>query len=161
MNMKFKIVALLVFALVVSCAKNPFTGKSTLALVPNSEILPSAFQQYNQFLSENKVVTGTKDAKRVETIGTKIKVAAERWLNANGYASYLEGYAWEYKLVESKEVNAWCMPGGKIVFYTGIMPICKDDAGRLLCRGWPAVEKAKKTCRTGSNRDLCPSINAI
>jgi hypothetical protein len=68
MNLKIKIVGLIAFALVVSCAKNPFTGKSTLALVPNSEILPSAFQQYNQFLSENKVITGTNDAKRVETV---------------------------------------------------------------------------------------------
>ena len=128
MKLKIKILAVLSIILVMSCAKNPFTGKSTLALVSNSEILPSAFQQYNQFLSENKVVTGTTDAKRVENVGMKIKTAAERWLNANGHSNYLEGYAWEYKLVESKEVNAWCMPGGKIVFYTGIMPICKDDA---------------------------------
>ncbi len=135
MNNRTKIIALAFLVLVISCAKNPFTGKSTLALVPNSEILPSAFQQYNQFLSENKVITGTNDAKRVETVGSKIKVAAERWLNANGYANYLDGYAWEYKLVDSKEVNAWCMPGGKIVFYTGIMPICKDDAGMATVMG--------------------------
>ena len=114
---------------VISCATNPFTGKNTWALVPNSEILPSAFQQYNQFLSENKVINDTPDAKKVATVGTKIKVAAERWLNANANAGYLDGYAWEYKLVDSKEVNAWCMPGGKIVFYTGILPVCKDDAG--------------------------------
>lgn len=116
-------------ALVISCATNPFTQKSTLALVPDSEIFPSAFQQYGQFLSENKVISGTKDAKRVETVANKIKVAAERWLNANGHGTYLANYKWEYKLVESKEVNAWCMPGGKIVVYTGILPICKDDAG--------------------------------
>ncbi len=115
--------------LIMACATNPFTGKSTLALVGNSEIFPSAFQQYNQFLSESKVVTGTADAKKIETIGTKIKVAAEKWLGANGHSSYLDGYQWEYKLVESKDVNAWCMPGGKIVFYTGILPICKTDAG--------------------------------
>ena len=121
--------ALGLFALVYSCATNPFTGKSTLALVPNSEILPSAFQQYSTFLSENKVLAGTKDAVKVENIGTKIKVAAERWLTANGQASYLADYRWEYKLVESKEVNAWCMPGGKIVVYSGILPITKDDAG--------------------------------
>jgi len=135
MKLKIKILAVLSIILVMSCAKNPFTGKSTLALVSNSEILPSAFQQYNQFLSENKVVTGTTDAKRVENVGMKIKTAAERWLNANGHSNYLEGYAWEYKLVESKEVNAWCMPGGKIVFYTGIMPICKDDAGMAAVMG--------------------------
>lgn len=129
MNFKFKFIAFAILILVVSCAKNPFTGKSTMALVPNSQIFPSAFQQYNQFLSENKVITGTTDAKRIETIGMKIKTASERWLTANNQADYLKDYAWEYKLVDSKEVNAWCMPGGKIVFYTGILPICKDDAG--------------------------------
>ena len=118
-----------ILALVFSCAKNPFTGKNTMALVPNSEILPSAFQQYGAFLKENKVVSGTTDAKRVESIGIKIKTAAEKWLNANGYQGYLKDYQWEYKLVESKEVNAWCMPGGKIVVYSGILPITKDDEG--------------------------------
>ncbi|NHM01385.1 M48 family metallopeptidase [Flavobacterium difficile] len=120
---------LVIGILVVSCAKNPFTGKSTMAFVPNSQIFPSAFQQYGQFLAENKVLKGTADAKRIESIGLKIKVASERYLNAVGHADYLKDYAWEYNLVDSKEVNAWCMPGGKIVFYTGILPICKDDAG--------------------------------
>ena len=129
MNFKFKFIAFAILVLVVSCAKNPFTGKSTMALVPNSQIFPSAFQQYNQFLSENKVIKGTADAKRIETIGFKIKTASERWLTAHNQADYLKDYAWEYNLVDSKEVNAWCMPGGKIVFYTGILPICKDDAG--------------------------------
>jgi predicted Zn-dependent protease len=129
MNKKIIFIGLGVCALVFACAKNPFTGKSTLALVSNSEILPSAFQQYNQFLTENKVITGTNEARKVETIGTKIKVAAEKWLNANGQSGYLNDYQWEYKLVESKEVNAWCMPGGKIVVYSGILPITKDDAG--------------------------------
>lgn len=129
MNKKVIILGLAVSALIIACATNPFTGKKTMALVGNNEIFPSAFQQYSQFLSENKVITGTADAKKIETIGTKIKVAAERWLTANGHADYLDGYQWEYKLVESKDVNAWCMPGGKIVFYTGILPICKTDAG--------------------------------
>jgi predicted Zn-dependent protease len=119
----------LAILLVFSCAKNPFTGKNTLALVPNSEILPSAFAQYGTFLKENKVISGTADANRVLSVGTKIKNAAEKWLNANGYQGYLKDYKWEYTLVESKEVNAWCMPGGKIVVYSGILPITKDDAG--------------------------------
>ncbi len=129
MNKKKLLIGLGISLLIIACAKNPFTGKNTLALVSNSEILPSAFQQYNQFLSENKVISNTSDAKKVEMIGTKIKVAAEKWLNANGQAGYLNDYRWEYKLVENKEVNAWCMPGGKIVVYSGILPITKDDAG--------------------------------
>ena len=93
---------LFIIALVASCAKNPFTGKNTLALVPNSEILPSAFAQYGTFLKENKVIVGTSDAKSVENVGVKIKNAAEKWLNANGNQGYLKDYQWEYKLVESK-----------------------------------------------------------
>ena len=118
-----------IITVIISCATNPFTGQKTMALVPDSEIFPSAFAQYGQFLSENKVITGTKDAIRVENVGTKIKVASERWLNANGHQGYLDNYKWDYKLVESKDVNAWCMPGGKIVVYSGILPIAKDDAG--------------------------------
>jgi len=115
--------------LIFSCAQNPFTGKKSLNFVSNSQLFPSSFQQYDAFLKENKVITGTQDAQRVENVGVKIKSAAERWLKANGYSEYLNGYQWEYKLVESKEVNAWCMPGGKIVVYSGILPITKDDAG--------------------------------
>ena len=120
---------ILTAALVLSCSTNPFTGKNTLALVPNSEILPSAFAQYGTFLKENKVISGTTDAYRVTNVGTKIKNAAEKWLNANGYQGYLKDYQWEYHLVDNKEVNAWCMPGGKIVVYSGLLPIAKDDAG--------------------------------
>lgn len=129
MKNKSLIFGLGMLGLIFACSKNPFTGKSTMALVPNSQIFPMSFQQYNQFLTENKVIKNTTEAKKIETVGTKIKVAAERWLTANGHADYLTGYNWEYNLVESKDVNAWCMPGGKIVFYTGILPICKDDAG--------------------------------
>lgn len=128
MKLSYKI-GLLLVVLAMSCAKNPFTGKKTMAFVSNNQLFPSAFQQYSQFLAENKVIKGTADAKRIETVGMKIKVAAEKYLAANGYPTYLNEYKWEYNLVESKELNAWCMPGGKIVFYTGILPICKDDAG--------------------------------
>ena len=126
---------LLIVLLAIACATNPVTGKKTWALVSNSEIFASSFSQYGEFLKTNKVITGTTDAKRVETVGMKIKAAAEKLLKAKGTAGQLEGYAWEYKLVDSKEVNAWCMPGGKIVFYSGILPICKDEAGMATVMG--------------------------
>jgi len=124
-----------ILALIISCATNPFTGKKTLNFVSNSELFPSSFQQYGTFIKENKVITGTADAKRVESVGVKIKAAAERWLTANGQAAYLKDYQWEYRLIDSKEVNAWCMPGGKIVVYSGILPITKDEAGLATVMG--------------------------
>lgn len=127
------LVAFIVF--LIGCATNPLTGKKTLNFVSNSEIFPSAFQQYSQFLNENKVVNGTADAKRVESVGIKIKNAAEKYLNSLGQTGYLNDYRWEYKLVEDKAVNAWCMPGGKIVVYTGILPITKDEAGLATVMG--------------------------
>lgn len=129
--MKFRNAFILfgILALIFSCAENPFTGKKTMALVPNSQLFPTAFAQYDQFLTENKVVKGTKDAEMVTRVGQRIAVAAERWLNANGHQGYLKDYKWEYNLVDDKTVNAWCMPGGKIVFYTGILPIAKGETG--------------------------------
>ena len=123
------IIAIGVAILIVACATNPFTGKKTMALVPNSQLFPTSFAQYNQFLNENKVVTGTKDAQMISRVGQRIAVAAERWLNANGHHDYLKDYKWEYNLVNDETVNAWCMPGGKIVFYTGILPIAANETG--------------------------------
>ncbi|MFV7235535.1 MULTISPECIES: M48 family metallopeptidase [Flavobacterium] len=115
--------------LLYSCATNPLTGKKSLNFVSNSELFPSSFQQYGTFLKENKVIVGTADARRVEAVGMRIKAAAEKYLTYLGQSQYLNDYRWEYKLIDSKEVNAWCMPGGKIVVYSGILPITKDDAG--------------------------------
>ncbi|GAB5564014.1 MAG: M48 family metallopeptidase [Winogradskyella sp.] len=100
-----------------------------MAFVSNKQLFPMAFAQYNQVLSENNVVTGTSDADMITRVGQRIAVAAERWLNANGQQGYLEDYKWEYKLIESEQVNAWCMPGGKIAFYTGILPIAQNETG--------------------------------
>lgn len=150
-----------IFLLMVGCATNPFTGKSTLALVPDSQIFPTAFQQYNQFLSENKVITGTKDAQRVENIANKIRVAAERWLTANDKSTYLKDYKWEYKLVDSKEVNAWCMPGGKIVVYTGILPIAKDDAGLAAVLGHEVAHALANHGQQRMSAGLLQQVGAV
>ena len=126
---KYFLVGIGVIILVCSCATNPITGKKNLNFVSNSELFSASFQQYGTFLKENKVISGTADAKRVETVGLRIKAAAEKYLIYLGQSQYLKDYRWEYKLVDNKEVNAWCMPGGKIVVYSGILPITKDDAG--------------------------------
>ncbi|GLB51642.1 peptidase M48 [Neptunitalea chrysea] len=120
---------------VLSCKTNPFTGSSTLNFYPNSKIFPTSFDQYNTFLSDNKVEKGTSDAQMITNVGKKIAAAAEKWLTANGHADYLDDYEWEYNLVQDETVNAWCMPGGKIVFYTGILPIAQDETGVAVVMG--------------------------
>src|SRR5690606_17246782 len=98
MTFKSTLIMVLTVALFLSCSTNPFTGSKTLALVPNSQLFPTSFEQYNQFLGEHNVITGTKDAEMITRVGQRIAVAAERWLNANGYQGYLSDYKWEYKL---------------------------------------------------------------
>lgn len=133
--MRKAFLALALFMAVAACKTNPFTGKSVLNFYPNSQIFPMAFAQYDQFLTENKVVTGTSDAQLITKVGQRISSAAERWLTANGYAGYLKDYKWEYNLVNDETVNAWCMPGGKIVFYTGILPITQTETGVAVVMG--------------------------
>lgn len=120
---------------VAACKTNPFTGQKTLNFYPNSQIFPMAFAQYDEFLGENNVVEGTSEANSIIRVGQRISSAAERWLTANGYPGYLKDYRWEYNLVKDSTVNAWCMPGGKIVFYTGILPICQGDTGIAVVMG--------------------------
>ncbi|MDO1511742.1 M48 family metallopeptidase [Maribacter confluentis] len=133
--MKKIVLILAVFLGVSACKVNPFTGQKTLNFYPNSQIFPSAFAQYDQFLTENKVVTGTTEAQMITKVGQRISAAAERWLTANGYPGYLKDYKWEYNLVNDETVNAWCMPGGKIVFYTGILPITQTETGVAVVMG--------------------------
>jgi len=133
--MKKLVLTTVLILLLSACKTNPFTGKSTLNFYSNSQMFPMAFSQYDQFLGENKVVKGTSDAQMITKVGQRIASAAERWLDANGYPGYLKDYQWEYNLVQDETVNAWCMPGGKIVFYTGILPIAQNETGIAVVMG--------------------------
>lgn len=154
-------VSAIIFTLVCACSTNPFTGKKNFNFVSNSEIFPTAFQQYNQFLGENKVIKGTASANMVVSVGSKIRNAAEKYLNANGYKGYLDGYQWEYNLVESKDVNAWCMPGGKIVVYTGILPITKDEAGLATVLGHEVAHALANHGAQRMSRETVAQLGAV
>jgi predicted Zn-dependent protease len=134
-KIKILLVVVLCMTSLLTCVTNPFTGQSTMALVSNKDLFASSFKQYNQFLSENKVITGTEDAQMVERVGLNIRRAAERWLKSKGKSGYLKDYKWEYHLVDSKQINAWCMPGGKIVVYTGILPLTNTEDGLATVMG--------------------------
>ncbi len=134
--MKRLLVLCSVAALMLACATNPLTGKKGLALTnENEQLIPMAYQQYTTFLKENKVITGTADATKVQNVGAKIKDAAVKWMASKGAQNQIASYKWEYNLVQGKEINAWCMPGGKIAVFTGIMPVTKDEAGLATVMG--------------------------
>src|SRR5688572_15752343 len=107
---------------VAACSKNSITGRNQLALLPESELRSMAATEYQQFLSQNKVVSpsASKDAEMVRRVGSRLVSAINKYYTAKGLTSELEGYKWEYNLVDSRDVNAWAMPGGKIVVYTGL-----------------------------------------
>lgn len=157
--MKFnKIITLSVVFTLFACKTNVFTGKKTLNFMPDSQLFPMAFSEYNSFLSSNKVVTGTKDSQMINTVGSKIKTAAQRWLNALGEEQYLANYQWEYNLIDDPTVNAWCMPGGKIVFYTGILPICQGETGVAIVMGH---EVAHALANHGGQRMSAAQVQAL
>ncbi len=118
-----------------SCATVPLSGRRQLSLVNNSEILPLSYEQYIEVKGESKIVTNTAEGQQVVRVGKNIAAAVEKYLEENNYGELLEGFSWEFNLIESEQVNAWCMPGGKVAFYTGILPICQNEAGIAVVMG--------------------------
>jgi predicted Zn-dependent protease len=131
-----KIVFLLFLgALVYSCAKVPLSGRNQLSLVSNAEILPMSYEQYNKVIKEGKVITNTPEGQMVVRVGKRISDAVNQYMIERGLESEMNGFAWEFHLIEDAQVNAWCMPGGKVAFYTGILPICQDETGVAVVMG--------------------------
>jgi predicted Zn-dependent protease len=139
----------LLLIVAVSCSTVPVTGRRQLSLIPSSEMLSMSFQQYGDFLKENKVSTNKAQVELVKKVGNRIKDAVEKYMTEHGLQDRLKGYAWEFNLVENKEVNAWCMPGGKVVVYTGILPVTRDEGGLAVVLGH---EIAHAVAEHGSER---------
>lgn len=121
--------------LIYSCATVPLTGRSQLALVSNEEIQPLVDQQYDEVLKEDKVLTNTADGQKVLKVGKRMAAAVESYLVSQGYKELADSFEWEFNLLESDQVNAWCMPGGKVAFYTGIMPLTQTETGIAVVMG--------------------------
>lgn len=122
-------------AMMIACTTNPITGRKSLQLANDQEISAMALQQYRQTLSTAKVIKGTTQAKSIQNVGLRIKNAANNYYRGIGREADLANYQWEFNLIDDKQVNAWCMPGGKVAVYTGIMPITKNDTGLAVVLG--------------------------
>ncbi len=128
--------SLIVSILVVACTTNSITGRKQLSLVSEGQMQEMAVSQYQSFLTANTVVSSSqnKDAEMVKRVGSRIANAVSSYYKKNGQAD-LSSYQWEYNLVQSNDVNAWCMPGGKIVVYTGILPVAQNEAALAVVVG--------------------------
>lgn len=116
-----------------SCSQVPITGRRQLNLVPDSTINSMSADSYHEFMSAHKLSANGAQAEQVGRVGRRIQQAVERY--AAEHEISLKGYAWEFNLVEDAAVNAWCMPGGKVVVYTGLLPVARDDAGLAVVLG--------------------------
>ncbi len=135
LNSRLIVITLLIGFFFSSCSSVPVTGRKQLNLIPASQMMSMSYQQYDDFLRSNQLSTHAQQTQMVKTVGTKIKTAVETYFQQQGMSAELEGYKWDFNLVESPEANAWCMPGGKVVFYTGILPITKDETGLAVVMG--------------------------
>ncbi len=139
----------LVLVMLAGCSTVPLTGRQQLDLVPSSTMMTMSYQNYSEFMKSNKLSNDRNQTQIVKNVGGKIQHAVERYMADNRLSHMLEGYKWEFNLVEGKEVNAWCMPGGKVVVYSGILPVTKDESGLAVVMGH---EIAHAIARHGDER---------
>ena len=135
-SLKSKLIILSGILLLLSgCTEVEITGRKQFNIVPDSTMNSMSFQSYGEFLSKNKLSTNTEQTQMVKRIGSRIQKAVEQYCKTNCIENRIAGYEWEFNLVEDPNVNAWCMPGGKVVVYTGILPIAEGEAGLAVVMG--------------------------
>ncbi len=118
-----------------SCSLVPLTGRRQLSLVSDADMLSTSFVQYDQFMKENQLSTNTAQTNMVKGVGRRIQNAVTTYFAQHNLSQDLTGFAWEFNLIENKEVNAWCMPGGKVVVYSGILPVTQNETGLAVVMG--------------------------
>jgi len=127
--MKKNIALFLIGLMFYSCSTVPITGRKRINFVSDANVLPTSFAQYAGFLKENTLSTDVAKTTEIKEVGARISKAVDRYMRANNMTKEANSYRWEFNLIEDKTVNAWCMPGGKVVFYTGILPIAANTDG--------------------------------
>jgi predicted Zn-dependent protease len=132
-----------------SCTEVEITGRQQFNIVPDSLINSMSFQSYNEFLGQHKLSTNAEQTQMVNRVGSRIRAALERYCTEHYCMEKIEGYQWEFNLVEDPNLNAWCMPGGKVVVYTGMMPVAQNEAGLAVVMGH---EIAHAFAKHGSER---------
>lgn len=132
-----------------SCSTVPITGRQQLNLLPESQLVQMSMTNYDQFLNENKISNDKRKTDLVKRVGENISRAVIEFMQKNGMGSRVDNFQWEFNLIEEDVPNAWCMPGGKVVVYTGILPYAKTEGGLAVIMGH---EVAHAVARHGNER---------
>jgi predicted Zn-dependent protease len=146
------IIATLTFAILFfinSCSTVPLTGRKQVNLLPESQMVSMSLTNYADFLKTHKLSTNKEETAMVKRVGKNISEAVTKFLKSKGKEKLVKDYSWEFNLVEENVPNAWCMPGGKVVVYTGILPFTKNDTGLAVVMGH---EIAHAVARHGNER---------
>ncbi len=136
-KVKFVLMAL-VAAIVVSCGTTrtvPITGRKQNILVSDEQVLSLSNQEYSDYMKSAKLSTNSANTAMVKRVGQKLATAVEAYLNNHGLAAETKQYSWEFNLVQDKSANAFCMPGGKIVVYEGLLPYTQNEASLAIVLG--------------------------
>lgn len=147
---KIIITAFVLAAILIACQKNAITGRRSISLMPESEMIGMSLTEYDKFLAKHKPLPGSdKRTIMVKTVGSKIQKSVEKYYADKGLSSQLDGFKWDFNVVDENVVNAWCMPGGKVVVYTGLLPVTQDETSLAVVMGH---EIAHAIARHGNER---------
>ncbi|MGY6560927.1 MAG: M48 family metallopeptidase [Luteibaculaceae bacterium] len=146
-----KVIPLILFCVIVeSCSTVPITGRRQFTLLPESQLIGMSLTAYDGFLRESRVVPDSDPrTQMIKRLGSRMSVAVAEYLSEIGQENLIRNFSWQFNLVDDPTVNAWCMPGGKIVFYTGILPIGETEDGLAVIMGH---EIAHAVARHGNER---------
>ena len=145
-----------------SCATAPVTERRGLHLVPDSELATMSYQEYNNVLKKSKLSTDMAKVSMVRRVGQRIATASEQLLVEKGHGDDIRNYKWEFNLIEDdKTVNAWCMPGGKVAVYTGLLPISQDENGLAVVMGHEVAHAIAKHGNERMSQGLLAQFGAI
>jgi len=161
---RFKInlvLGMVILLILGSCSTVPLTGRQQLNLVSNSSMLEMSFQQYKEFINTNDLSSNRQQTEMVLRVGKNIREAVEQYFASENMSQELNDYAWEFNLIENAEPNAWCMPGGKVVVYTGILPITQNESGLAVVMGHEIAHAIAKHGNERMSQQLAAQMGGL
>jgi predicted Zn-dependent protease len=147
--------------LLQSCSTVPLTGRKQLTAIPSSQMLALSEQSYSTVLEGSELSANQSYVGMVKRVGQKLTVAVEAYLKQNGLEATIAGYDWQYNVIVSEQLNAWCMPGGQIAFYEGIIPVCKDETGIAVVMGHEIAHAVAKHGNERLSQELAIQMGGI